>query len=357
MDAKPKRRWFRPHLTAAIALFFVAPFLLGADAPAPLWDGHESVAGYATRVNLPATKTLDLGGGVKMELVLIPAGKFIMGTPEAEKPIVGQVMAGFSGGIVFLAILFLLIRAWRKGHRPQFSLALMLVMMIVASVGVWGGVRWHEALQHMGEFENEHPAHQVTLTQPFYMGKFDVTQNEYLQVMGTNPSTFKGKDNPVETVSWDDTQDFCKKLTVEMKQSVRLPTEAEWEFACRAGTRTAYSSGDSESDLARVAWYGANSKSTTHPVGQKESNFFGLYDMHGNVWQLCQDFYGEDYYSQSSTENPQGPSQDAWHLLRGGSWDYNPLYCRSANRFSYYPFDRYLSFGFRVVLVPSFRTP
>ena len=345
-----------------LALFFfvLAGSLSASELPTPaypFWDAHESVADYATRVNLPSTKTLELSNGVKLELVLIPAGKFIMGTPAPEeKPILGQIMVGVSGGVLFVAVLLLLVRARMKRTRLQFSMAFMLLMTFVASVGVWGGVRWHEALKHLGNFDNEHPAHQVTLTRPFYMGKFDVTQDEYQQVMGTNPSTFKGKDNPVETVSWDDTQDFCKKLTVEMKQSVRLPTEAEWEFACRAGTRTAYSSGDSESDLARVAWYGANSKSTTHPVGQKESNFFGLYDMHGNVWQWCQDFFGEDY-SQSSTENPQGPSQGAWRLLRGGSWDDYPMDCRSANRLGYGPGFRDEHLGFRVVLVPSFRTP
>ena len=345
------------QLSTAIMLMITAPFVLGADIPASLWDNHESVADYAKRVNLPPTKTLDLGNNVKLELVLIPAGKFIMGTPEAEKPIVGQVMAGFSGGIVFLAILFLLIRAWRKGHRPQFSLALMLVMMIVASVGVWGGVRWHEALKHLGDREDEHPAHEITLTEPFYMGKFDVTQEQYQQVTGTNPSRFKGKDNPVETVSWDDTQDFCKKLIVQTKQSIRLPTEAEWEYSCRAGTRTTYHSGNSEADLDRVAWYRSNSNNKTHQVGQKEANAFELYDMHGNVLQWCQDIYGKYYYGKSEAENPQGPSQGAVRLLRGGSWDISPMYCRSALRFGNDPVNRIGDGGFRVVLVPSFRTP
>ena len=144
---------------------------------------------------------------------------------------------------------------------------------------------------------------------PFYMGKFAVTQGHYQAVTGQNPSQFKGRDNPVETVSWNDAQAFCKKLTSKQIQAVRLPTEAEWEFACRAGTRTRYYSGDTEADLALVAWYSAkNSKGTTHPVGQKEANTFGLYDMHGNVWQWCQDWYGEDYYGKSEAENPKGPA-------------------------------------------------
>ena len=358
MDGKPKHRWLQIHVSTAITLFFITPLVLGAEAqPYPLWDGHESVADYAKRVNLPPTKTLDLGGGVKMDLVLIPAGKFIMGTPEHEKPIVGQIMVGISGGFLFLAVLLLLFRAWRKGHRLQFSLALMLVMMFVASVGVWGGVRWNEALKHLGGFDNERPAHEVKLTQPFYMGKFDVTQEQYQQVTGTNPSQFPGKNNPVETVSWDEAQEFCKKLSEQAKGHIRLPTEAEWEYSCRAGTKTAHHAGDSEADLARVAWYSANSKGKTHPVGQKEANAFDLYDMHGNVWQWCQDFYGEDYYGKSEAENPQGSSQGAVRLLRGGSWDGLPVYCRSAYRFGYGPGFRGDIIGFRVVVVPSFRTP
>ena len=348
---------FHAYSTAVVLLLFAAPFVLGSDAPWPLWDNHESVADYAKRVNLPPMNTLDLGNGVKMELVLIPAGKFIMGTPAPEKPIVGQIMAGVSGGVLFVAVLLLLVRTRRKRTRLQFSMAFMLLLTFVASVGVWGGVRWHEALKHPEDYHSEHPAHQVTLTRPFYMGKFHVTQDEYQQVMGSNPSHFKGKDNPVETVSWDDAQDFLKKLPEQIKQSIRLPTEAEWEFACRAGTRTAYYSGDSESDLARVAWYGENSKRTTHPVGQKESNFFGVYDMHGNVWQWCQDRYGEDYYSHSETENPQGPPLAAHRSMRGGSWCYYSGYCRSGRRCWEPPDLRTDYIGFRVVLVSSSRTP
>ena len=353
-------------------VFVLAGSLSASELPTPaypLWDGHESVADYAKRVNLSPTKTLDLGNNIKLELVLIPAGKFIMGTPAPEKPIVGQTMLGVSGGILFLALLLLLFRAWRKGHRPQFSLALMLVMMIVTSVGVWGGVRWHEALKVVDR-EDEHPAHDVILTQPFYMGKFDITQEQYQHVMGTNHSHFKGKSNPVEAVSWDDAQDFCKKLIVQTKQSIRLPTEAEWEFSCRAGTRTTYHSGNTEADLDRVAWYGANSKGTTHPVGQKEPNTFDLYDMHGNVWQWCQDWYGKNYYSKSLTESPRGPAHGGWLVFRGGSWDFNAEGsrvlrggswgfnaegCRSASRDNCAPVLWYPVGGFRVVVaVPSF---
>ncbi len=323
-------------------------------APAyPLWDGVESVADYAKKVNLPPTKTLDLGNGVKLELVLIPAGKFVMGTPEPEKAVVGQTMTGISGGLLLLVVAVWLVRAWRHRKRPQFSMGFMLVMTFVAAVGVWGGVRWNEALKHQYYFSAEHPARPVTLTQPFYLGKYAVTQEQYQTVIGTNPSNFKGTDKPVENVSWDDAQAFCKKVTEQTNSSVGLPTEAEWEYACRAGTRTEYYSGDVESDLDRVAWYAANSKRTPHPVGQKEPNNFGLYDMHGNIWQWCQDLW-EENYANLPNENPQGPAEGAYRVLRGGSWNLNPVDSRSARRVRHDPVQRHYLFGMRVRLVPAF---
>src|SRR5208337_4411958 len=145
-------------------------------------------------------------------------------------------------------------------------------------------------------------------------------------------------------VSWDDAQEFCKKLGQATNQLVRLPTEAEWEYACRAGTSTKYYSGDSEEDLKRVAWYGANSGNTTHPVGQKEPNQFGLYDMHGNVWQWCQDWYEE--YKADAVVDPQGTAQGAGRVLRGGSWDDLPGSCRSASRVGGSPDVRLGNVGF-----------
>ena len=339
-------------------ILFAASLPASEPAPTyPLWDNHESVADYAKRVNLPPTKTLDLGNGVKLELVLIPAGKFVMGSPEYEKPVIGQTMTGISGVILLLVVAVWLIRARRNRKRPQFFMGLMLVMTFVAAIGVWGGVRWNEALKHPDYFTAEHPAHRVTLTQPFYMGKYDVTQEQYQGVIGTNPSNFPGKDNPVEVVSWDDAQAFCKKVTEQTKDGVRLPTEAEWEYACRAGTTTDFYSGDMDSDLDRVAWYAANSKRTPHPVGRKEPNTFGLYDMHGNVWQWCLDLWDENYYVKSPTENPLGPDHGAARVMRGGSWRYIPVGCRSARRDWLDPDRRSYLIGFRVVVVPAYRTP
>ncbi len=341
-----------------VLLIALCGVLLAEDGPAqpayPLWDGHESVADYAKRVNLPSTKTLDLGGGVKMELVLIPAGKFVMGSPAREKPVVGQTMAGISGGLVFVVVLALLFSAWKKRRRPQFSLAFTMVMTFVAGFGVWGCVRWSDALKHTDDRENEIPAHDVTLTTAFYMSKFDVTQEQYQQITGANPSSFIGKDHPVEDVSWFDTQDFCKKLNEKSGETVRLPSEAEWECACRAGSTTKYSSGDSEEDLKRVGWYDAAEANSTHPVGQKEANRFGLYDMHGNVWQWCQDWC-EDYSANPGID-PAGAAQGTDRVVRGGTWNYKPEYCRSAIREGYDPLYHYNGIGFRVVM-PAVRTP
>ena len=279
-----------------------------------------------------------------------------MGMPEHETPVVGKTMTGISGGILLVVILVWLIRARRNRKRPQFSMSLMLVITFVAALGVWGGVRWNEALKHPDYFLSEHPAHAVTLTQPFYMGKYDVTQEQYQAVLGTNPSNFTGKDNPVENVSWDDAQTFCQKVAEQTKVSVGLPSEAEWEYACRAGTTTEFYSGDVESDLDRVAWYSANSKGKTHPVGQKEPNTFGLYDMHGNVWQWCHDLWNEDYYANAPAENPLGPALGMSRLLRGGSCLNRPMVCRSAYRDWTTPDTRNFLVGFRMV-APVVGTP
>jgi sulfatase modifying factor 1 len=138
---------------------------------------------------------------------------------------------------------------------------------------------------------------------------------------------------------------------------VRLPTEAEWEYSCRAGTASTYHSGNAEDDLDRVAWYLANSKGATHPVGQKEPNAFNLYDLHGNVWQWCQDWYSNDYYGKSETENPQGPAKGTAHVLRGGAWICYSSGCGSTHRAGRPSLVREEHIGFRVVVVPAFRSP
>ncbi len=202
------------------------------------------------------------------------------------------------------------------------------------------------------DFDTAQPIHNVTITQPFYLGKYEVTQGEWEAVMENNPSRFTGDPNrPVETVSWDDAQEFIQKLNEQERgTSYRLPTEAEWEYACRAGTTTAYSFGDNPSQLGEYAWYRDNSGNKTHPVGQRKPNAWGLYDMHGNVWEWVQDWYGP--YSQEAVIDPQGPNNGEVRVLRGGSFLFGRGNVRCASRNGYLPGGRYDGIGFRVVLLP-----
>jgi formylglycine-generating enzyme required for sulfatase activity len=190
-----------------------------------------------------------------------------------------------------------------------------------------------------GPFESERPAHQVTISRPFYLGKYPVTQEQWQAIVGTNPSRFKGAKRPVEGVSWKDAQEFCRAVSAKVGKTVRLPTEAEWEFACRAGTTTDYSFGDREAALVEYAWCEVNSGGATHAVGQKKPNAWGLYDMHGNVWEWCRDWYDPKYYASSPRVDPQGPARSGLgaHVLRGGAWHVEASYCRSAARGGDFP--------------------
>ena len=177
--------------------------------------------------------------------------------------------------------------------------------------------------------EWEKPTHQVTLS-TYYIGKYEVTQAEWKAVMGTNPSEFKGDSLPVENVSWDNCQEFIRKLNELTGKQFRLPTEAEWEYAARGGNKSGgykYAGGN---DVDNVAWYVDNSGGKTHPVGMKRGNELGLYDMSGNVWEWCQDWYGS--YGSASQTNPQGRGSGDERVLRGGSWDDDAWYCRLSNR-------------------------
>ncbi len=199
---------------------------------------------------------------------------------------------------------------------------------------------------------DQSPVHTVTLTKDFYMGKYEVTQRQWEAVMGRNPSYFDecGGDCPVEEVSWDNVQAFIEALNVrEGTTAYRLPTEAEWEYAARAGTTTKYSFGNDESQLGDYAWYRSNSGGTTHPVGQKRPNAWGLYDMHGNVWEWVQDWYSSTYYSSSPSVDPAGPGSGAARVKRGGSWGGNAFSLRSASRSRSSLGARNSLLGFRLV--------
>ena len=180
-------------------------------------------------------------------------------------------------------------------------------------------------------YNDEKPAHQVTLSS-YMIGETEVTQELWQAVMGSNPSYFKGAKHPVEMVSWNDCQEFIKKLNQLTGGHFRLSTEAEWEFAARGGNRSAYTQYAGGRNLGSVAWYEGNSGNTTHDVATKSPNELGLYDMSGNVWEWCQDWYGS--YSSSAQTNPTGPSSGSYRVLRGGSWGSSARHCRVANRYS-----------------------
>jgi len=187
--------------------------------------------------------------------------------------------------------------------------------------------------------------HQVSLSKPFYLGKYQVTQAQWMAVMGNNPSRFKGYTRPVEKVSWNDCQEFISSLNSnEETDKYRLPTEAEWEYACRAGTTTRFCFGDDKKMLSQYGCYWT--WGGTHLVGQKKPNAWGLYDMHGNVAELCQDWYGD--YSKSAVTDPVGCSPGSYRVSRGGSWCGAAKACTSAFRFRTRPEKRFKIAGFRL---------
>jgi len=223
-------------------------------------------------------------------------------------------------------------------------------------------------------YDWEGPQTAVTISRGYWMGKYEVTQGEYLAVMGSNPSWFNGDrtadggtnygtdlSRPVEQVTWEDATNYCMTLSegeraagrIATNSVYRLPTEAEWEYACRAWTSTRFSYGDDPgyTNLALYAWYYDNSGGTTHPVGQKLPNPWGLHDMHGNVWEWCQDWF--DTYPGGIAVDPQGTATGLYRVIRGGDWYFPAWNCRSAYRFIIYPDYGFIGFGFRVVLAPG----
>ena len=192
-----------------------------------------------------------------------------------------------------------------------------------------------------GEFD-EKPVHKVVV-KSFYIDKYEVTQREYEKVMGNNPSYFKNPSAPVEQVSWNDAVAYAQKV------GKRLPTEAEWEYAARGGNKSRGYTYSGSNTIGDVAWYGENSRNTTRPVGTKEPNELGIYDMSGNVWEWCSDWYSDTYYSSSPLTNPTGPSSGTYRVMRGGSWYFNDIHCRVAGRNRSRPTNGYNDDGFRCV--------
>ena len=215
---------------------------------------------------------------------------------------------------------------------------------------------------YRGHLLGEGPRHRVRITKPYWLGATDVTQEEYEHVVGVNPSKFRDPKRPVEHVSSGEAVEFCRKLSElpgekASRRRYALPTDAQWEYACRAGStgRWCFSSQPSpfpvaveEKLLGEYAWFSANSGGSTHQVGQKRANVWGLYDMYGNVWQWCQDCYDKDYYSKSPVDDPQGAVTGDSRVIRGGAWNNDTCSCRSAVRYQCVPGTRHDQLGFRV---------
>lgn len=215
--------------------------------------------------------------------------------------------------------------------------------------------------------DDEKPVHQVTIIRFFYMSRYEVTQRQWQEVMGTNPSRFKGDNLPVENVSWYDAVEYCNRLSRKdgltpcysrsgdnvacdfSASGYRLPTEAEWEYAARGGNKSRGYIFSGSNSVGDGGWYGDNSGDKTHPVGQKRPDELGLYDMSGNVWEWCWDWYGKDYYGSSQSTDPRGPSGGSYRVDRGGSWDDFAQGLRAANRYSYTPSSSFNYLGFRPV--------
>jgi formylglycine-generating enzyme required for sulfatase activity len=266
----------------------------GSARPAP-----EGVGAGASAVARPTGDTVvDLGSGVRIEMVVVPAGTFDMGSNSGDA--------------------------------------------------------------------DEKPVHRVTISKAYLMGKYEVTQGQWKAVMGKNPSHFTGNDElPVEQVSWDECQEYIRRLNAKTGMQFRLPTEAEWEYACRAG-----STGDWAGSLDSMGWYYenagrsrlsdsswsaesmTNNGNQTHPVGQKQPNGWGLFDMHGNVWEWCQDWYDENYYGRSPGTDPAGAVEGSNRVFRGGCWFDTAARCRSANLNRYTPASRGYDLGFRLAGTP-----
>jgi formylglycine-generating enzyme required for sulfatase activity len=266
--------------------------MIGAgDAPRPaypMWDGKESVADYGKRAKLAPTLTLDLGEGVRWEGVLVPAGAFVLGSPPGE---------------------------------PRTK-----------------------------EEEAAEKQHKVRLTLPYWIGKYELTQAQYARVMGVNPSKTKGDDLPVGNVTFKDAQEFCDRAGNFLGRSVLVPTDAQWEYACRAGTTTAYCNGNTIADLDKVGWHGGNSGGKVHPVGKLAPNAWGIYDMHGNIRELVADLYSDD--PQPDATDPTGPTDGdpKNHIIRGGAFTANAAFARNCRSGSRRPTERAEVTGFRIIV-------
>ena len=310
-----------------------APLNNEEHCPQPETMRSESVSTVCVdmpdQVTIPKDRGTTLPGGTPVvEKEEANAGKLV---PAAPKKSSNKWKWLLTIAVAIAVITGVAVNKCSDDSKQSANKEAILNRLVENMVRVEGGTFIMGATAEQGSdaIDNEKPTHQVTLS-TFYIGKYEVTQAEWQAVMGTNPSDFKGDNLPVECVSWDDCQEFIRKLNELTGKQFRLPTEAEWEYAARGGNKSGgykYAGGN---DVDNVAWYVDNSGGKTHPVGTKRGNELGLYDMSGNVWEWCQDWFG--YYGSASQTNPQGRGSGDDRVLRGGSWDDDARYCRLSYR-------------------------
>jgi formylglycine-generating enzyme required for sulfatase activity len=246
---------------------------------------------------------------------------------------------------ILFGILFMAISALAQEGKYTNSLGMEFVLIPSGSFVMGGDKNFEEA------YDNELPKHKVTISKPFYLGAYEVTQTQWIAVMGANPSHFKERDNPVDSVSWEDVQKFISKLNDKEKTiKYRLPTEAEWEYAARAGDVRTYTFGDDATAFKEYSWLKQNSRAKSHPIGEKLPNKWGLYDMCGNVFEWVQDLYADNYNINQNAVDPKGSEYGSNRVFRGGSWYLMAKEARVALR-SFFPYDeKRADLGFRVAI-------
>jgi len=235
-----------------------------------------------------------------------------------------------------------------NGRRTQCA---VMVIQPVEPKMVWveGGTFTMGCTEEQGEdcYEDEKPSHQVTVS-GFYIGKYEVTQKEWVATMGANPSSYKGELLPVDNISWNDIQEYIFKLKAATGNNYRLPTEAEWEYAARGGNKSQHNKYSGSNNYEEVAWHLGNGDSHPHSVGKKKPNELGIYDMSGNVFEFCSDWYGE--YTDDILTNPIGPTEGKYRILRGGGWNNHPIFTRISCRSTWTPQHSCGVGGFRLVM-------
>jgi formylglycine-generating enzyme required for sulfatase activity len=251
-----------------------------------------------------------------------------------------------SGVFLFLTIIARASDFGKKNEKP-FHTSLGIDFVLIPAGSFMMGLSPEELLH--SRYTNALPKHPVRVSRPFYMSRHEITQRQWRVVMGENPSHFKGKDRPVENITWHQVQEFIRRLNLrDHTRSYRLPTEAEWEYACRAGSVTQFCFGDDREKLDRYGWYCRNSDFETHPVGKLRPNDWGLYDMHGNAAEWCQDWYEGYPRTGVFRSDPSGPASGTEKIIRGGAWDQAASFCRSAARSRNVTNDGSVLVGFRL---------